>query len=356
MISISELVESKGYKNLMKYVYGWGASVVLIGALFKIMHFPGASPMLIVGLSIEALIFFLSAFEPLHEELDWTLVYPELAGLSDDFEDDDMMQRTFDRAADVPKVVGVPVGGGIIGDASGVVQGGAPGVVATGGTQVGGTVVVGGGSTSALSKFDELLEKGELGPELFEKLGTGLSALNNTVEQLNDMGEAGKVSKEFVNKLQSATSSIGQLDESYQKSTEVLKESVNGLSETYVKSTDAFNTVNEKLTSTYENFAEKLTNEIESVGNEGKGYSEKLSGLNNNLSALNAVYELQVKNMNLYTQQAEEYYQEVKGVAENMKSTVQHTQKLNEGVQKLEENIASLNSIYGNMLSSVNFK
>jgi gliding motility-associated protein GldL len=67
MISLSELTESKGYKNLMKYVYGWGASVVLIGAMFKIQHFPGASYMLVIGLSVEALIFFMSAFEPLHE-------------------------------------------------------------------------------------------------------------------------------------------------------------------------------------------------------------------------------------------------------------------------------------------------
>ena len=82
-MSISELVESEGYKKFMGKLYGWGASVVIIGALFKIQHYPGASPMLVVGLSVEALIFFFSAFEPLHEEIDWTLVYPELAGLDE---------------------------------------------------------------------------------------------------------------------------------------------------------------------------------------------------------------------------------------------------------------------------------
>jgi gliding motility-associated protein GldL len=57
-----------------------GAAVVIIGALFKLMHWPGASLMLIVGLSTEALIFGLSAFDPVEKELDWSLVYPELAG------------------------------------------------------------------------------------------------------------------------------------------------------------------------------------------------------------------------------------------------------------------------------------
>ena len=57
-----------------------GAAVVIIGALFKLMHWPGASAMLIIGLGTEAFIFGLSAFDAGDEELDWTLVYPELAG------------------------------------------------------------------------------------------------------------------------------------------------------------------------------------------------------------------------------------------------------------------------------------
>jgi gliding motility-associated protein GldL len=67
-------------KKTMNFAYGMGAAVVIIGALFKIQHWTGASLMLIVGLSVEALIFGLSAFDPVDKELDWSLVYPELAG------------------------------------------------------------------------------------------------------------------------------------------------------------------------------------------------------------------------------------------------------------------------------------
>ncbi len=67
-------------KKAMNFAYGMGAAVVIIGALFKIQHWTGASLMLIVGLSVEALIFGLSAFDPVDKELDWSLVYPELAG------------------------------------------------------------------------------------------------------------------------------------------------------------------------------------------------------------------------------------------------------------------------------------
>jgi len=67
-------------QRVMNMAYGLGAAVVIIGALFKLMHWPFASEMLIAGLGTEAFIFAMSAFEPIHKELDWSLVYPELAG------------------------------------------------------------------------------------------------------------------------------------------------------------------------------------------------------------------------------------------------------------------------------------
>jgi gliding motility-associated protein GldL len=67
-------------KKMMGFLYGMGAAVVIVGALFKLQHWTGADIMLIVGLLTEAAIFALSAFEPVEHELDWSLVYPELAG------------------------------------------------------------------------------------------------------------------------------------------------------------------------------------------------------------------------------------------------------------------------------------
>ena len=343
MFSMTEIVESKGYKVFMKYVYGWGASVVLIGALFKIQHFPGASFMLTAGLIIEALIFFFSAFEPLHEELDWTLVYPELAGLTDEFDDDDASVRKFDQVSEMPQVVGIPVGGG---------TGGGEGVAVSGG---GGNFVGGGGSPSALLKFDELLEKADIGPEIFDKLGEGLNKLSVTADKLSDIGEAGVATKEFVSKMQGASESVGKLDETYQKSSEALKESVNNLSETYSNTASTFNESSAQLTEAYTTFANKLTQEIETVGSEGDSYANKLGVLNSNLASLNAVYELQVKNLNEHIESSNEYYSGLKGVADNLNQTIEHSSKLNTGVKELESNIASLNSIYGNMLSSLNF-
>jgi gliding motility-associated protein GldL len=83
------MAQSKTVKKLFNMAYGIGASVVIVGALFKILHWEiplgggakiGGGTLLAIGLITEALIFFVSAFEPVEDDLDWSLVYPELAG------------------------------------------------------------------------------------------------------------------------------------------------------------------------------------------------------------------------------------------------------------------------------------
>jgi len=74
------MAQSRASKKLMNMVYGLGAAIVILGALFKIMHWPFGNLMLIIGLITESIVFTVSAFEPVDDDLDWSLVYPELAG------------------------------------------------------------------------------------------------------------------------------------------------------------------------------------------------------------------------------------------------------------------------------------
>ena len=349
-MSIAELTQSRGYKNFMKYVYGWGASIVLVGALFKIQHYPGASIMLIVGLLTEALIFFFSAFEPLAEELDWTLVFPQLAGLEDDDEDPAAARpkRSFDRVQDLPVGGGSVSGGGVTG---GVIGGGAQGAPVQGGG-----VIYAGGSGSALAKFDEMIEKAEITPGMFEKLGKGLANLNKTIDQMGSTVDASVATQDFVTKVKAASDSVAGLGDAYKKSTEALSASVGMLSDSYASSAQSFNQANNQVAEAYSQFANKLTGELNSVGSLGTEYVEKLGGLNKNLSALNSVYELQLDNMNKQVETSKEYVNGFGSMIDNMNQTVENTKKLNQGVQLLEQNVASLNNVYGNMLSSLNIK
>lgn len=78
------MAQSQRKKKLFNMAYGIGASIVILGALFKILHFKigplSGGVFLTIGMVVEALVFALSAFEPVEEDLDWSLVYPELAG------------------------------------------------------------------------------------------------------------------------------------------------------------------------------------------------------------------------------------------------------------------------------------
>ena len=78
------MAQSKAYKKGMNFVYGMGAAIVIIGALFKIQHLEygilTGGVMLTIGFVVEAIVFAISAFDTPEDDLDWSKVYPELAG------------------------------------------------------------------------------------------------------------------------------------------------------------------------------------------------------------------------------------------------------------------------------------
>ncbi len=296
-MNLTELVQSSGWKNFMSKLYGLGASVVIIGALFKIQHWALAGTLLTVGLMTEAVIFFFSAFEPLHEEVDWTLVYPELAGMQDDEELDQ-----------IPTSVR--------------------------------------GSSSALEKFDALLEQGQITPDLFNKLGKGLSKLNETTERLSDISDAGAATNDYVNNIKQAATAVNSYTESYVKSTEELKESVTRLSGSYDKTANL-------ITESGSNY-QQLSESFSIIEGGSKSYGEQLEALNKNLSALNAVYELQLQGTDDHLKTSDALYKNLDEMMTDLQDTVGDTKKYREEVSKLSENLSALNTIYGNMLSAMN--
>lgn len=296
-MNITEIVQSSGWKAFMAKLYGLGASVVIIGALFKIQHWPFAGPMLTIGLGTEAIIFFFSAFEPLHEEVDWTLVYPELAGLSDD-EDLEQYHR--------------PVGG----------------------------------SSSAIEKFDSLLENAQITPDLFRKLGDGLKNLNSTTENLTDISDAAVASNNYVDNVQKAANTINSHTESYVESTQNLKSSVERLSDSYDKTANLIT----ESGSSYQQLSQSFTN----IEDGSKSYGDHLETVNKNLAALNAVYELQLQGTNEHLKSTEALYTGLQDMMEDLTSSAENTKRYKQEVTKLSENLSALNTIYGNMLSAMN--
>jgi gliding motility-associated protein GldL len=75
---MASFLHSKSWKKLIAKLYGFGAALVIIGALFKLEHWPGATYMLSLGMLTEFVIFIFSAFDPIAKEYEWENVYPEL--------------------------------------------------------------------------------------------------------------------------------------------------------------------------------------------------------------------------------------------------------------------------------------
>jgi gliding motility-associated protein GldL len=375
-MNIGDFLHSKRWKLIQNYIYSWGASIVLIGALFKLEHLPGASAFLGVGLSIEAIIFFISAFEPLMENPDWKKVYPQLRT-------GDESDRELAAFEEVDKLYGR--------------TGGAPVVAA--GVQVGATVSV--PASSSVPSFGALPE------EQIKILNDSLQKLTETAKGIKNLTEASAASDAFVKNLNEASQSIGKIVSSNEKVSAELEKGGKEITESYksaagklIASTDkvsaeinqsvaelsgsykntaeaisnsgkkvsvemeqsaqSFNTQliasSETLKKSYKEMTDTLTGGFKSLDKNSGKYIENIEKLNKNLAALNAVYEIQLQGANKVESMVGEYSKGVTEVNKLIQKSIEETRKFNENTKEISENIQALNKVYGNMLGALNVK
>lgn len=300
-MNVTELVQSAGWKNFMAKLYGIGASIVIVGAMFKIQHWPGGGFMITAGLATEAIIFFFSAFEPLHEELDWTLVYPELAGMTDPDELDDYKEEA----------------------------------------------LAGRGVT--LEKFEDLFQQAEIRPETIEKLGTGLSSLGKTAENLADISQASVATRQYAEKVQAAAEGVGGLVTNYGETTNKVVSAAEALSDSYVQASQA-------IAKGGSDMASSVSSAAANISQNNQTFGDQLATMNKNLEALNAAYEQQLKGTTQHMKGSDDVYRGIEDMMKNLKASVEETEKYKEQMSALSKNLADLNTIYGNMLSAMNVK
>jgi gliding motility-associated protein GldL len=271
-MSGNSLFASKKWKNFMAKLYGFGAAVVIVGALFKIQHWPGAGLMLIVGLGTEAVIFIFSAFEPLHEEYDWTLVYPELGGMQDE------EGRSHGKAI--------------------------------------------GGGDNLTQQLDKMLEEAKIGPELLESLGAGMRNLSDSASKLGEIADASVASKDFSDGLVKATDSVGRLSQAYERANESVSSSVDSLADAYSrasKTLESFAVAHDEA-ATYNDQLSKVSKNLSALN---AAYELQLQGSNDHLKATNTLYEgIQsiLSNLNESVEDTRKYRSEINNLAENLEA------------------------------------
>jgi gliding motility-associated protein GldL len=318
----------------MARLYGLGASVVILGALFKINHYPGADIMLVIGLGTEAIIFFFSAWEPPYVEPDWSLVYPELAGLYH-------------------------------GDGTGARK-------------------------RPTEELDDMLKKADVDQNLIDRLGQGLKKLSENTAQLSDISNAATANNEYAEKIKAASKSAETLTKSYDMTADSLQKDASMATEFMNTMKGASNNVAE-LASTYKDATDTLKNDIsvtrdftgsmktamESANNlaeeysrsaellsksaqkldfsnvDGKGYNEQLQKISDKLSALNSVYELQLQSSNEQVQAASKVRETMAEFLKTMEDSATMMGAYKTQMGELTRRLTELNDIYGGMLTAM---
>ncbi len=274
-------------KRIIGAAYSLGASVVILGAMFKILHLNGGGTMLGIGMTVEAIIFALGVFDKPTQEIEWNKVF------------------NLDGNTAIPLVN------------NNVQQ----------------------GIQSANNA--NLNYGGGISDEDVNKLTQGIKNLTQTAEQLNTLADVAQSSGKLVETLNTASTSTSR----------------------FVSSQETLNNATVKLQSSYQN----INNGMELVEKNTKSYAGKVDDINRNLSSINSVYEIQLKNIQFQseslTKQTDSFNQlnaDLKAMTSELQkmklattTAAENTEMFKSGTDKLAKQISDLNSVYGNMLNAL---
>ncbi len=266
------MAQKKKFKITLDAIISWGATVVIIGAMFKILHLPFGEIIIGIGLGTEALLFFIMGFVPPHKDPKWDMVYPQL---SEDYKGDlpDMNKPV--------KLNELEIKAG-----------------------------AGGGGNNFLPDL-------KLGDDVAVKIREGLENFSTKVSAISNAADASVTTNEFSTKLKEASLKAGNLSTAFDAAT-------SGVTE------------------------------IAHATQGSKEYHNQVNNLGKSISALNAVYELELQDSSAHLKSMNKFYQNLSMTMQNFNESMEDSKQFKDEVGKLAKNLTSLNSVYGNMLSAMN--
>jgi gliding motility-associated protein GldL len=302
-MSLLTWLESKQGKVVLHKTYSFGASVVIVGALFKIQHYPGANGILPIGLGTEAVIFILFGLQKPHEDVDWSLVYPELAGMHGEEEDKDEKKG------------------------------------------------------SITEQLDDMLEEAKIGPELMESLERGMRSLSDTASKMSNIADASVATGDYVNNITSASKNISDLSINSSKAAESLEgmagADVGGATRDYINNVKNVTESMGELSSSSTKASEILK---ELSNSNSSSYVQQMDKMSENAASLNAVYEMQLQASNNQVNVSGQLFENMSKLIEDVGESIEDTRKYKQEMSQLTQHLESLNTVYGNMLSAMNVK
>jgi gliding motility-associated protein GldL len=385
---------SPGVKRKVGAFYSIGATVVIIGAMFKILHLPGAAIMLGAGMTIEAILFLLGVLDKPHKEYHWENVF--------DF--DSKGAHGHSTAASMPPPLSHDAHAAPAPVAHTPAPTPAPAPVAHTPAPAPAPVV----QTPVATVSTGLSSAPLVSEEDAKMLSEGIQNLTKTAKQLTNLADMAVSADKFSKQIDIAVAAT----DSYVKKQEALSESSNVLNTSYKNIADNLNVVEsntevfaqkikdinsdlasvdaksvsqtmieiEKSTKMYASSIEKLSSEFSSINisdfsanmdevkNGTKDYAVKVNEVNKSLSSINSLYELQLKSIQTQSDNLTAQNQQILSInteydaivtdLQKLKSSVnqasEETDKFKVNANQLSKSVAELNQVYGNMLNALN--
>ena len=296
---IEMFLSSEKGKRVLNFCYSWGASVVIIGALFKLLHLPYANQILFVAMITEAAVFFISAFERPNDEYHWEDVFPVLKS-----------KNLLDRP-DFSK--GSEANGG-------------------NGIQVGGVVMnMGNDMSSNTSAVSGAAAAASLGLNVTEEdtrnLSDSIKKLSGAAEQISKMAELTEATQKYLEQLSS-------MSEQMEKFSQV---------------TNSLTSASDTLLNAYQH----ISDNSDGISQNSKGYVQQMEALNQNISGLNAVYEAQLRSISMQIENIEQINAGLSRIKDMYNGSVVDSSVFRSETEKMTQQLAQLNQVYSRLLQAM---
>ncbi|MGM9759169.1 MAG: gliding motility protein GldL [Parabacteroides sp.] len=291
----------------MNFLYSWGASIVVLGALFKLLHLPYANQILFVAMITESIVFFISAFEHPSNEYHWEDVFPVLKSRNP------MDRPDFSGSGNTNVNESEPA-------VNAEVAAAAREAGLQGGTFVQGATISGGGSLNIAGSLNVTEED-------TKNLSESIKKLSGAAEQISKMAELTEATQKYLEQLSSMSAHM----------------------ERFSQVTNSLTNVSDTLLNSYKS----ITDNSDGINQNSRGYVQQMELLNRNISGLNTIYEIQLKSISSQIESIEHINGGLTRIREMYDGSVVDSSVFRNETEKMTRQLAELNQVYARLLQAM---
>lgn len=300
---MSHFLGSYKGKTIFNFCYGFGASLAILGTMFKLLHLDGANIALAIGLGTEVFIFALSAFEPPFRNYRWEQVFPILKSHKEEDKPD------FSSLGGTVNIVGTVTAQEKPTDVKAAAS----------------TVVVGKATAQAAQSAPPVVDA--TGKAESPSSTEGIVSTNPDTDQLADLGNITDVTERYMKQLSSMADNLNRFNDA----------------------TNSLTTVSNILLESYQSITENST----SISENSRGYVEQMGYLNKNLYGLNTIYEIQLKSISSQIDTIDRINKGLVHVRDMYEGSMDGSERFRQETENMAENLAQLNRLYTRMLEAM---